>query len=72
MTDKIAEAVAAGMVVVPREPDGQMWAAGRSKFQEYANRIDDQHTHEGVSAIMDIAPAQIYRAMISASEEASV
>lgn len=60
---------AAGRVIVPREPTGEMWAAGRSTFVVYANRVAGASTTVEAMAHEDVSPAQIFRAMCQVAPE---
>lgn len=46
--------------------DGAMWLAGRTAFNKYAERYHLADSYEKTVVVSDIAPAEIYRAMLAA------
>jgi hypothetical protein len=46
---------------------GDQWVAGRDAFVRYADRYRDARTYELASAIADVAPAEIYKAIEAAA-----
>jgi hypothetical protein len=54
-----------GFVLVPVEPDGNQWSAGRKVFIKFANLYEDAKTAEGASVWADVAGSDIYRAMLA-------
>jgi len=53
--------------MVPVEPTGEMWIAGRRTFTDRAETYRAAGTSEQASIISDVSPAEIYRAMLAAS-----
>jgi len=62
-------AVAETHVLVPREPTGEMWSAGRKEFARFVTRIERVVRTEEAEVHTDCAPAEMYKAMIEAAQK---
>ena len=67
MSDNATE----GHKIVPLEPTAEMWFRGRKAFLTSAGDLCRAHSADRASTHADIAPTEIYRAMLAASRGAA-
>lgn len=64
---ELASRATPGWKLVPVKLTGEMWSVGRSKFRDCVHGIEDEDTFNMRAARTDVAPHEIWDAMLSAS-----